>query len=815
MKVIKRKINWLSISFLVLIAMIIFTSNVAEGSIFNWFDDTESQTEFLTNPLYQNYLKKYNGNFYSQFGMWIGWSVIKSMFAVVDGIQNMIPEVLDLFSFVESTGLNKVYQSVLSTIVVGLMILSLVIIGYKMITGKGTVDLKSVGMNVVMSISLILLMPTLIHSGIEFSKTFYNDTTTITNSDEGVAWSLIEQGVTDLAYINKTDQYSMINKTNDRNNLTKENFWKTDLTQVLTDNVIDKMEKENPTADNLRYELVENSDNEFVATKFSDNFLSTFVDGIKSGYYRYQANLWGISVGLIALAVAYVFSAFIIITAILELAFKRVLGVIVFATDLETGQRSKQVLSDILQCYLTVGFQGFGLSMFAMFINYLNAGEGISTNIFIKTIAYICAVFVLIKGSGTVMRYFGVDIGLKEGYGQLASAFGMGAMLFRKGSNGFNRAKGSGNGNGSDSGEGEDRKPEKNFGEILSKKAGKTGRVLGYAHERGLSGLASDGATMASERATKPFKSMRDMANDTKSKFKEGLDDGTVSAINKNSKPMLAKNKEDETGKYADSMPIRLSDRKDGAKVENTDRIMSSSECMREAMKNNAESNNNPASAIQQKVQQDIEERKNAMHGQAKSAEELINQKRQEAKYTPEAMNREEMLRKRVEGRTGANMDEKEALIKERIQEAKNSNAGLEKLVKENLQNSTSSQGFKSVDVRENVQVSSAGQPKTVDVRENVQSSTSSQGFKTVDVRENVQKDSGEMKEKTQKINIVEDRKSAKKFDSNHETVIIDSEIRENDKGSKPRRRFTYEDNELFRDTLNDPNPLFDNLLKK
>lgn len=850
-KIAGRKINWLALSILALMFIVVFTGNVAHASIFNWFDDTESQTEFLNNPLYQPYLKKFNGDFYGQFGMWIGWGVIKAMFAITNGIQNMIPDVLDLFSFVESTGLNKVYQSVLSTIVVGLMILSLMIIGYKMVIGKGTVDLKSVGMNVVMSISLILLMPTLIHSGIEFSKTFYNDTTTITNSDEGVAWSLIEQGVTDLAYINKTDQYSMIDKTNNRNNLTKKNFWNTDLTQVLTDNVLEKMEKENETADNLRYELVENSENEFVATKFSDNFLSTFVDGIKSGYYRYQANLWGISVGLIALAVAYVFSAFIIITAILELAFKRVLGVIVFATDLETGQRSKQVLSDILQCYLTVGFQGFGLSMFAMFINYLNAGEGISTNIFIKTIAYICAVFVLIKGSGTVMRYFGVDIGLKEGYGQLASAFGMGAMLFRKGSNGFNRAKGSGNGNGSDSGEGEDRKPEKNFGETLSKKAGKTGRVLGYAHERGLSGLASDGATMASERATKPFKSMRDIANDTKNKFKEGLDDGTVSAINKNSKPMLAKNKEDETEKYADSMPTRLSDRKDGAKVENADRIMSSSERMREAMKNNAESNNNSASAIQQKVQQDIEERKNAMHGQAKSAEELINQKRQEAKYTPEAMNREEVLRKRVEGRTGANMDEKEALTKERIQEVKNSNTGLEKLVKENLQNSTSSQGGRSVDVRENIQgslnghvgrnvdvrenlqsssngqgtktidvreilqSSSTSQPKTVDVRENVQSSTSSQGFKTVDVRENVQKDSGEMKEKTQKINIVEERKSAKKFDSNHETVITDSEIRENDKGSKPRRRFTYEDNELFRDTLNDPNPLFDSLLKK
>lgn len=850
-KIVSRKINWLSLSVLVLMISVVFTSNIVEASIFNWFDDTKSQTEFLNNSLYRPYLKKYNGDFLSQFGVWLGWAVVKGMFTVTDSIQNMIPDVLDLFNFIESTGLNNVYQSVMNTIVVGLMILSLMFVGYKMITGKGTIDLKSVAMNIVMSVALILLMPTMISSGIQFSKIFYNDATTITNSDDGVAWSLIKQGVTDLAYINKTDQYSSIDKTEDRNKLTRKNFQQTDLTQVLTDKVIDKLEKENPAADNLRYELVENSNNEFVATKFSDNFLSTFSDSLKSGYYRYQANLWGISIGLTALAIAYVFSVFVIITAILELAFKRVLGVLVFATDIETGQRSKVVLSDILQCYLTVGFQGFGLSMFAMFINFLNSGQGISTNIFIKTIAYICAVFVLIKGSGTVMRYFGVDIGLKEGYGQLASAFGMGAMLFRKGSNGFNRAKGSGNGNGSDSGEGEDRKPEKNFGETLSKKAGKTGRVLGYAHERGLSGLASDGATMASERATKPFKSMRDMANDTKNKFKEGLDDGTVSAINKNSKPMLAKNKEDETGKYADSMPTRLSDRKDGAKVENADRIMSSSERMREAMKNNTESNNNPVSAIQQKVQQDIEERKNAMHGQAKSAEELINQKRQETKYTPEVMNREEMSRRRVKGRTGANMDGKEALTKERIQEAKNSNTGLEKLVKENLQNSTSSQGGRSVDVRENIQgslnghvgrnvdvrenlqsssngqgtktidvrenlqSSSTSQPKTVDVRENVQNSTSSQGFKTVDVRENVQKDSGEMKEKTQKINIVEDRKSAENFNSNHETVIIDSEIRENDKGAKPRRRFTYEDNELFRDTLNDPNPLFDSLLKK
>lgn len=810
--------------------MIIFTGHVVHASLFTWFDDTKSQTEFLNDSLYEPFLKEYDGNFIKSIFVQLGWLLIKGLFLLTDKIQNLIPDTLSLFSFVESSSLNSAYQSVVNTVVVGLMILSLVFIGYKLVTGRGQVDLKSVGMNVVMSVALILLMPTMISSGIQFAKTFYKDATTITKSDTGVAWSLIKDGVTDLAYINKSDQYQRIDDlTIKRNNLSRKNFYRTDFTQVLTDEVVDKLEKENQIADNLRYRLVPNSDNEFVATKFSDNFLATFSDGLKTGYYRYPTNIFGILCGLAALAIAYVFSAFVIITAILELAFKRVLGVLVFATDLESGQRSKVVLSDILQCYLTIGFQGFGLSMFGMFINYLNSGEGIATNFFIKIIAYICAVFVLIKGSGTVMRYFGVDIGLKEGYGQLASTL----MLLRKGSNGFNRSKGSEKGTGSEGREGEERKPEKNFGETLSKKAQKTGKTFGYTRERGISGLANDGVSMASEKATRPFKDMRDMAKDTKNKFKDGVDDGTVSAINKNSKPISASEREKENGKYDSTMPTRLAERKDGAKVESADRVMSSSERMREAMKNNGEMVNNAishTSAIQQKVQQDIEERKNAMHGQAKSAEEMINQKRHGAKYTPETLTREEMVRKRSEALKSPSSAEREALTKERIQEAKNSTGGLDKTIRENVQNTTNSQGSRTVNVNENLQSSGSNRMRTVDVWENLQNTTSSQGARTVDVKENVQnttgsqgartinvhenvQSSGEPKEKTQKINIVEDRKSAKDFGSTNETVIIDKEVHEKDKS--PKRRFTYDDNEFFRDISNDPNPLFDSFLKK
>ena len=830
-----------------------------------WWDDTTSQTAFLKQANLQPYLKEFDGGIVKLIFVQLGWLIIKLAYLITSTIQNLVPKTLDLFSFVESPDVNQVYQSVLNTVVVGLMILSLIFIGYKLIIGKGTVDLKSVGMNVVMSVCLILLMPTMIHSGVEFAKIFYKDSVSISGGNGDIAWSLIKNGVTDLAYINKSNRYNEIDNLTKRNNLKKDMFYRTDLGQVLTSDLLDEMEKENPKAENLRYTLIPDSDGEMVATKFDDGFFSIFSDSLKTGYYRYPTNMWGLLLSLIALATAYVFSAFIIISAIIELAFKRVVGVVVFATDLETGQRSKMVLTDILQCYLTIGFQGFGLGLFGLFVSYLNSGSGASTNPFIKIIAYIVAVVVLIKGSSTIMRYFGVDIGLKEGYGQLASAFGLGAMVARKGASAVRKpmTKQSNGNNTSDSDNQDNRQAEKNFGESLATKAKDVGNKFGYARERGLSGLASDGLSKVGEKTTKSFKDMRNVARGGLDGFKDGLTEGTVSAIEKNSRAKASTAQ--DNSKYDTSMPTRLANRQDGAKTESADRVVSSSERMR------ALANGGSMSAVQQKVQQDIEQRRKALHNTGtSSAEEIINQKRNEAKYTPKAMTRDEMIRQRTQGLTGANTSNREVPVRENVQgvtgttnrtvdvreNLQGSTSSQSRTVdvrenvqgatgatnrtvdvRENLQGSTSSQS-RTVDVRENVQGATGATNRTVDVRENLQGSTSSQS-RTVDVRENVQGATGatnrtvdvrenlqgstssqprtvdvkenihtqrnqtDMGDKTQKINIVENRQEAKKVDQ--ETVTVNKEVKET-----KRKRFTYEDNDLFRDRSNDYNPLFD-----
>ncbi|MDZ5501763.1 pLS20_p028 family conjugation system transmembrane protein [Enterococcus cecorum] len=887
--------KYIYLSLFVLVA-VIFIMFFHEKDVFASFfiEDTQKQTEFLTNPNLRPYLKKFDGGIVQLIFIQLGWLLIKGAYFLTTAIQGLTSDFLTLFNFVKSTGVNQVYQSVLNTVVVGLMILSLIFIGYKMVIGKGTVDLKSVGMNVVMSVCLILLMPTMIHSGVEFAKIFYKDSVSISGGNGDIAWSLMKNNITDLAYVNQTKgAYNKIASLNQRNNLSKDNLMLTNLGQVLTSDYIDAMEKQNPEASNFRYDLVPDPNGNLVATKFDDGFFSIFSDSLKTGYYRYPTNMWGLLIAMISLAVAYSFSFFIIVTSVIELAFKRIVGVVVFATDLETGQRSKMVLSDILQCYLTIGFQGFGLGMFGLFTSYMNT---ISINPIVKTVAFIASVVVLIKGSSTIMRYFGVDIGLKEGYGQLASAFGLGTLVARKGTS-FGRTKMAKRSDTQVSDNQDNRQAEKNFGESLATKAKYTGNKFGYARERGLSGLASDGLSKVGEKATKPFKDMRNVAIGGLDGFKDGLTDGTATAIEKNSRSKVSKAQ--DNGRYDTSMPTRLSNRQDGAKIESADRVISSSERMR------ALENGGNMSAVQQKVQQDVEQRRNALHNTGtSSAEEIINQKRNEAKYTPEAMTRDEMIRQRTQGLTGANTSNREVSVRENVQGATGATnrtvdvrENLQGLtisqprtvevrenvqgatgmtnrtvdVKENLQGSTISQprtvevrenvqgvtGMtnRTVDVRENLQGSTISQPRTVEVRENVQGATGMtnrtvdvrenlQGStisqpRTVEVRENVQGATGttnrtvdvrenlqgstisqprtvdvkenihtqhnqsDIGDKTQRINVVENRQEDKKVDQ--ETVIVNKEVKET-----KRKRFTYEDNDLFRDRSNDYNPLFD-----
>ena len=744
----KHQMKWLAIFSFVL--MLILTNPTIVSAVDYWWETDEKALTFLTT--YKDGLNFTKGGIMSVALQSMSWSIIRGAYFICSGIENLIREdVLTLFKFVESTKIGAVYESVLNTIVVGLMIISLIIIGYKMVLGKGNLDLKSVGMNIVMSVSLILLMPTMINSGIEFAKIFYNDATTINRSDGGVAWTLIENDVTDLVYINDKDVYNRLSSQETKNALKKEDFYSYDFSEIITVDTAGELEKDNPKAKYLKYRLTPDGDGNMRAVKIDDGFMSLFSDSFKGGYYRYNKNTFSLIVSLLALAVAYVFSAFVIISAILELAFKRVLSVLVFATDLETGQRSKMVLTDILQCYLIVGFQGFGLSMFALTIEYLNSTD---INVLIKTIAYVSAVFILLKGSSTIMRYFGVDIGLKEGYGQLASTLALGAGLARKAS-----SVSKGTGGKSENPETEERKPEKNFGESLSKKAQKIGSGAGYAKERGLSGLASDGASAVGNQLARPFKAVHDVTEGASKGLKEGYNQGTAEAISKNMKSSNGQNNQRKEASSEASSNINQQ------KNQNTDsgtgsKVMSSSERMRMSEQMN-QSRNPQLSEVQERV--------NATSSQSRNPQVSEVQERVNATSSQSRNPQVSEVQERVNATSSQSRNPQVSEVQERVNSA-----------------GSSARSTQTVDVQERVNSagSSARGAQTVDVQERVNSAGSSaRGTQTVDVQTNISSTG-----------------------SKNESVLVEKEVKEK---NSFRSRFTIDDNPLFQEPKKD-NPLFD-----
>nr|WP_163174619.1 hypothetical protein [Heyndrickxia ginsengihumi] len=190
----------------------------------------------------------------------------------------------------------------------------------------------------------------------DVSTKFYNDTQTDNNNDHAasLSWHLIQENVTDLLYVSSQGFSILDNKDNKRNDLTENSFKVTNLNALITPDTISDVDSDE--IKNLAYKLDTDENGKVVADKIQDGAFAFFTDAFKEGYFRYQANFTPIIVGLSTLLVAYLFTLFVFVTTIIEIGFKQVVGLFIFATDLESGQRTKMVIRDITNAFLLIAF---------------------------------------------------------------------------------------------------------------------------------------------------------------------------------------------------------------------------------------------------------------------------------------------------------------------------------------------------------------------------------------------------------------------------------------------------------------------------
>ena len=131
------------------------------------------------------------------------------------------------------------------------------------------------------------------------------------------------------------------------------------------------------------------------------------------GYPRYEVDWIPCIVSLLVLTVAYIFAGYVIIKSFIELVLMNILGLFLIGSDLSTGQKTKQVVSEIFSASLLISLQAFELALYEALVTW--GINGLSGNTWGFMVFMIASSIMVITGSQKVTKFFGVDTGAQHG----------------------------------------------------------------------------------------------------------------------------------------------------------------------------------------------------------------------------------------------------------------------------------------------------------------------------------------------------------------------------------------------------------------
>ncbi|QEL71841.1 hypothetical protein DN399_27835 (plasmid) [Bacillus sp. AR4-2] len=516
------------VSCILLLSVIPMSVIYADG----WWDsivwtfkdiDKGQAIAFLKNPWiqYSNFL----GSVVQSFEGWI----IQGLLVMISALEDIIPKTFSLLGLLEDAGLNNFASSMIKGMFWAILVLVIAWLGIKTIIYHKPPHFKTVGVNIVVMVGLLAGLNELMADMQKISENFYEGVTKDGKmEDNSLAFNLVKHNTADLVYLSQTgfdpikngnSKEAVSKDDSGKNSLNKKMYLNASLGDLLTPDMVGKLEgKAVEETKFLAYRVTNDGVSEALE-KIDGSFFDPFSDIFPSGYIRYPMNFFTIFWGLIALGIAYLYTIFVFVMTIFEIGMKKIIAPFVFVTDLESGQKTKMVLQDIMNGFLVFAFTGLSLRFYIIAVNYLS---DVDINGFLYIVSMICLTTALIKGSESILKYFGIDVGLKEGKNNLMGALGTlsSANAARKGLTNMGRSvkdKLSGQGradtpkrsesddksdNPEGNSDGNSSGNQKNSGLQPKKIARNTGAALGYMKNRGIGGMVNDAGHKMGESVT-------------------------------------------------------------------------------------------------------------------------------------------------------------------------------------------------------------------------------------------------------------------------------------------------------------------------
>ncbi|UMZ35969.1 pLS20_p028 family conjugation system transmembrane protein [Priestia megaterium] len=370
----------------------------------------------------------------------IGWACIQLLSFLVDGLEGITDSILGVKAFFNSPEIQDFITKIQPFLYV-LLAFSFLYIGYMLIIQK-KVNREQIMINIFISMAVLLLLNTSMLKADKFTNQAIE---AVDLNEKGtVSEKIIKSNITDVAQFNLTKWKSP--KLKESNKVPQKNIMMIDITEKIDKDfeVSKGKDLSNDSKKILESKTAIAPDGKEGLVELDNGWFDFFPEL----YYRWSWNFWTIAISLFVIGMTLLFTSIKLAKLCYELGFNAILAQLVAPADVADGQKLKAVLKNILNTFLVTIMIFISMKVYLMGTVFISDKlEGIP-----YLIALIAFSIAVVDGPVMCERLFGIDAGLKSGWGALAGGFAMAkgiessiGMMGRTLKGGANLAKGVGN----------------------------------------------------------------------------------------------------------------------------------------------------------------------------------------------------------------------------------------------------------------------------------------------------------------------------------------------------------------------------------
>ncbi|MGG3580957.1 pLS20_p028 family conjugation system transmembrane protein, partial [Priestia megaterium] len=343
----------------------------------------------------------------------VGWACIQLLSFLVDGLEGITDSILGIKSFFNSPEIQDFITKIQPFLYV-LLAFSFLYIGYMLIIQK-KVNREQIMINIFISMAVLLLLNTSMLKADKFTDQAIE---AVDLNEKGtVSEKIIKSNLTDVAQFDLTKWKSP--KLKESNKVPQKNIMMIDITEKIDDKFKVSKDKELSAdgKDIITHKTALTPDGKDGVAELDNGWFDFFPEL----YYRWSWNFWTIAISLFVIGMTLLFTSIKLAKLCYELGFNAILAQLVAPADVADGQKLKAVLKNIVNTFLVTIMIFISMKVYLMGTVFISDKlEGIP-----YLIALIAFSIAVVDGPVMCERLFGIDAGLKSGWGAIAGGFAM------------------------------------------------------------------------------------------------------------------------------------------------------------------------------------------------------------------------------------------------------------------------------------------------------------------------------------------------------------------------------------------------------